>query len=123
MPSNFFERNRGRHRELENNLAAVLALVLEARGGVGKSTISQIVYETLRYDNPNVRVFETDTANQSMAAIGVGGAEMSAPIAVGAHHFAGHLLAVAGSIGTDEGQHSVVDFGARDEGKIRSVTK
>ena len=121
MFDNFFERHRVERRILENELVYILALLLEARGGVGKSTIGQLVTEALSYDDPRVLVRETDTSNQSMAVIGLGDGERTSAISANARDFAGKLLEIAGSIGSDRYKHALVDFGARDEEKVRPL--
>ena len=91
--------------------APIMVLLLDEKGGVGKSTLAQLVVQMLRRDHANVIVAETDTSNSSQTMIG------SARIldARAAHGIEGELFSLAEEMASGAADAVVVDFGARDE--------
>jgi hypothetical protein len=100
---------------LEKRARKILALVLENKGGAGKSTIAQIVVETLRLNGERIHVIETDTSNSSMATTGLATGAVASTREEG---FEGALIEAIRMIDRQKVDHAVVDCGARDEADV-----
>lgn len=100
---------------LERRARKVLALILENKGGAGKSTIAQIVVETLKLNDEKVHVIETDTSNSSMSATGLATGAVASTREEG---FEGALIEAIRMIEHKKVDHAVVDCGARDEADV-----
>lgn len=96
----------------------VVTLVLENKGGVGKSRIAEILYYTLTDgEDPSrkVLVAETDDANRSMKMVGA-----SEFINLNQVEWTGQLEYIGERIAAGEFDHAVIDCGARDERPMRA---
>jgi hypothetical protein len=96
----------------------VVTLVLENKGGVGKSRIAEILYYTLTDgEDPakKVLVAETDSANRTMKMVGV-----SEFIDLSLVEWTGKLEYIGERIAAGEFVHAVIDCGARDETSMRA---
>ncbi len=100
---------------IERRARKVLALILENKGGAGKSTIAQIVIETLRLNGEKVHVIETDTSNSSMATTGLATGAVASTREEG---FEGALIEAIRMIDRHKVDNAVVDCGARDEADV-----
>lgn len=98
--------------------ARVVALVLENKGGVGKSRIAEILYYTLTDGedaSKKVLVGETDSANRTMKMVGA-----SEFIDLNQVEWTGQLEYIGERIAAGEFDHAVIDCGARDETAMRA---
>ena len=95
-----------------------LIIVLENKGGSGKSTIAQICVETLKMDGSHVHVIETDTSNSTMTAAQLSTGDV---ISTRSDGFIGGFLEAIELIEMGAAQHCVVDCGARDEADIMMI--
>jgi hypothetical protein len=95
----------------------VVTLVLENKGGVGKSRIAEILYYTLTNgEDPSKKVLvgETDSANRTMKMVGA-----SEFIDLNQVEWTGQLEHIGERIAAGEFDHAVIDCGARDETAMR----
>lgn len=96
----------------------IVAMVLENKGGVGKSRIAEILTYTLsggESPDKKVLVAESDSANRNMKKVGA-----SEFLNLSAVEWTGQLDYIAERIAEGEYDHAVIDFGARDEPPIRA---
>lgn len=96
----------------------VVTLVLENKGGVGKSRIAEILYYTLTDgEDPSKKVLvgETDSANRTMKMVGA-----SEFIDLTLVEWTGQLEYIGERIAAGEFDHAVIDCGARDETSMRA---
>lgn len=100
---------------LEKRARKILALVLENKGGAGKSTIAQVVVETLRLHGERIHVIETDTSNSSMATTGLATGAVASTREEG---FVGALIEAIRKVQRNQVDHAVIDCGARDEADV-----
>jgi hypothetical protein len=95
-----------------------VTLVLENKGGVGKSRIAEILYYTLTNgEDPSRKVLvgETDSANRTMKMVGA-----SEFIDLNLVEWTGRLEYIGERIAAGEFDHAVIDCGARDETPMRA---
>lgn len=94
-----------------------VAMVLENKGGVGKSRIAEILTYTLsggESRDRKVLVAESDSANRNMKMVGA-----SEFLDLKVVEWTGQLEYIGERIAEGEYDHAVIDFGARDEPPIR----
>ena len=95
----------------------IFCVVVEGKGGVGKSVAAQVAHAALGARGENVFIGETDSTNSVMATIhGNAGAEMIDLSRVEAE---GHFYEIAENLAAGDYDHVVVDTGARDEATLR----
>lgn len=94
-----------------------VAMVLENKGGVGKSRIAEILIYTLSGGESvdrKVLIAESDSANRNMKMVGA-----SEFLDLKVVEWTGQLEYIGERIAEGEYDHAVIDFGARDELPIR----
>lgn len=91
-------------------------VVLDDKGGVGKSFIAQIIAAIVKYfEGHDVLMVDTDYSNSSTAQV-----EPSAKMLnLDEKAQMGVLINLVKKLASVEGLHAVIDAGARDEGKLR----
>lgn len=95
-----------------------VTLVLENKGGVGKSRIAEILYYTLTNgEDPSKKVLvgETDSANRTMKMVGA-----SEFIDLNQVEWTGQLEYIGERLAAGKFDHAVIDCGARDETPVRA---
>jgi len=100
-------------RILERLPLRALVLVLDAKGGSGKSTAAQVTVHALG-GRGHVECISTDTANSNLNQIGL---TTLPPVDLAEPENIGHLFALADHVGK-ESQFAVIDTGARDEARL-----
>ena len=90
-----------------------LVVVLDAKGGSGKSMIAQVCVHALG-GRGHVECISTDTANSNLNQIGLA---TLPPVDLAEPENIGHLLALADRVGKQT-QFALVDTGARDEARL-----
>lgn len=91
-----------------------LVVVLDGKGGTGKSMIAQTFVHALG-GRGHVECISTDTANSNLKQIGL--TNLPA-IDLAEQENIGHLLALADRLSVGERQYALVDTGARDETRL-----
>jgi hypothetical protein len=101
-------------RRTDHNMisAHIYAVVVEGKGGVGKSLNCMTFHHALSADGSRVAVLETDTTNSTMYSVGLAGGD---PISTRDETMLGGLLEGVARIADGEADHVVLDAGARDE--------
>lgn len=92
--------------------AHLYIVVVEGKGGVGKSFTGMTVHHALAADGSRVAVLETDTTNSTMYSVGLASGD---PISTRDETMLGGLLEGVALIADGEADHIVLDAGARDE--------
>lgn len=92
--------------------ANLYIIVVEGKGGVGKSTNGMTMHHALSADGSRVSVLETDTTNSTMYSIGLATGD---PISTRDEAMLGGLLEGVALIAEGETDHVILDAGARDE--------
>ncbi|MEZ2406098.1 hypothetical protein AB6806_04695 [Bosea sp. RCC_152_1] len=100
-------------RILESLPLCALVVVLNGKGGEGKSTIAQTFVHALG-GRGHIDCISTDTANSNLNQIGLA---TLPPVDLAETENIGHLLALADRVGK-ESQFALVDTGARDEARL-----
>jgi len=95
----------------------VVAMVLEGKGGVGKSVSNQAATAALELDGSRVHVAESDLTNSTMAMIH--GAGQTTLVDADAVDLEGYLYDLAERAAAGEFEHVALDTGARDEVNFR----
>ncbi|AMJ61595.1 hypothetical protein [Bosea sp. PAMC 26642] len=96
----------------------IIALVLENKGGTGKSRIAEICTYTLSNgEDPSKKILvgETDSANRTQKMVGA-----SEFIDLSEVQWTGQLEYIGERVASGEFDHAVIDCGARDETAIRA---
>jgi len=91
-----------------------LLIVIDAKGGTGKSMSAQVAVHALG-GRGHVECISTDTANSNLNQIGLA---TLPPVDLAERENIGHLLALADRVGVGESQFALVDTGARDEARL-----
>jgi len=92
--------------------AHIYVVVVEGKGGVGKSIDCMTFHHALSADGSRVAVLETDTTNSTMYSVGLASGD---PISTRDETMLGGLLEGVARIADGEANHVVLDAGARDE--------
>lgn len=96
----------------------IIFIVLDDKGGVGKSFISQTVAAIIRYfETYRVAMIDTDYSNSSTAQIDSDARMLNLDEKV----WMGILLKVVRDLASKTIHHAVIDAGARDESKVRKL--
>ncbi len=93
-------------------------IVLDDKGGVGKSFIAQVVAAIIRYfDKYDVGMIDTDYSNSSTAQIDQNTKMLNLDEKV----WMGTMIKIVRDLASQKIHHAVLDAGARDERKIRKL--
>lgn len=95
----------------------IFVLVVEGKGGVGKSVASQVATFALGLDGSHVHVAESDLTNSTMAM--VHGADKTTLVDASAADAHGYMYYLAERARDGEFDHVVFDTGARDETHLK----
>lgn len=112
--------SRFKYDEKPSELTRILAIILESKGGVGKSVLSQTVVAALSQDGKRVFVAETDTTNSTMNMIVGDSAQL---IDTSRTEAEGYFAEIGERLINKEFDNGVIDCGARDEASIRPYLK
>lgn len=96
------------------DLPPLMVMVIEGRGGVGKSLMSSTSIEALGLADETVHVLDCDSTNSSMSMI-----HNAHLVNVRDVRFEGELLYAAERLRSGDFRHIVLDAGARDEVHIK----
>ena len=95
-----------------------LFIVLDDKGGVGKSFIAQVIAAIIRYfEVYKVRMVDTDFSNSISAQI----FKTTKMLNLDERVHIGVLMNIIKELMSGVFQHAVIDAGARDEGKVRKL--
>jgi hypothetical protein len=97
-------------------LPPVTIAIVEARGGVGKSTIAHVMQLVLRDDDPRVLVLDADRNNSTQQMVSDAKA-----IDLARKNYEGEILAHLENQAAGIHKHIVLDLAAGQEGQMRTI--